>query len=140
MSINFDTALGSLPQSLTLRSQRAEALAANLANADTPGYLARDLPFAALMSGAQQDQMRMHTQGPMHYSNSYSSAAGNFADGDSTEAELRYRIPVQPSVDGNTVDSQAEMATFAQNNVQFEAAFSFLNARLHGLISAIRGE
>lgn len=131
LSISFANALGSLPQALELRSRRAEALSANLANADTPGYLAKDLPFAEMMAGTQHSTLPMRTSAALHIAQSSSDGA----DGD-----LMFRIPLQPAVDGNTVDSQTEMAAFAENTVAFEASFSVLNGRFKNLIAAVRGE
>ena len=139
MSISFDKALGVQPQALALRARRAEIIAGNLANADTPGYLARDIPFAEMLAGAQpggqlsgagQSTLRLAQSSAMHLSPQPSDR----------DLGLQYRTPLQPAVDGNTVDADQEMATFAQNSVAFEASFNFLNGRFRGLISAIRGD
>lgn len=130
MGISFDRALGVQPEALALRARRAEIIAGNLANADTPGYLARDLPFEEMLAGEVRSALPMarsdaqHLQPPL---------------GD-RQLGLLYRTPTQPSVDGNTVDSDQEMARFAENNVAFEANFSFLSGRFRTLVSAIRGE
>ena len=131
MSISFEQALGSLPQALALRARRAEALSANLANADTPGYLARDLPFAAIMAGTQPATLPLQIRASAHIATGSADGAGE---------GLLFRVPLQPAVDGNTVDSQTEMAEFAENTVAFEATFSLLNGRFRNLIAAIRGE
>ena len=134
MSISFANALGVQPDALALRARRAEIIAGNLANADTPGFLARDIPFAEMLAGEQsggnQTRLRLAQSSSMHLMPQHNDR----------DLGLQYRIPLQPAVDGNTVDSDQEMAIFAQNSVAFEASFSFLNARFRGLISAIRGD
>ena len=134
MSISFANALGVQPDALALRARRAEIIAGNLANADTPGFLARDIPFAEMLAGEQsggnQTRLRLVQSSSMHL----------MSQRNDRDLGLQYRTPLQPAVDGNTVDSDQEMAIFAQNSVAFEASFSFLNARFRGLISAIRGD
>ena len=134
MSISFANALGVQPDALALRARRAEIIAGNLANADTPGFLARDIPFAEMLAGEQsggnQTRLRLAQSSSMHLT----------PQRNDRDLGLQYRTPLQPAVDGNTVDSDQEMAIFAQNSVAFEASFSFLNARFRGLISAIRGD
>ena len=134
MSISFANALGVQPDALALRARRAEIIAGNLANADTPGFLARDIPFAEMLAGEQsggnQTRLRLAQSSSMHL----------MPQRNDRDLGLQYRTPLQPAVDGNTVDSDQEMAIFAQNSVAFEASFSFLNARFRGLISAIRGD
>ncbi len=131
MSISFDNALGIHEDALHLRSRRAEVLANNLANADTPGFKARDIDFkAALNNASEQQEMAMQRSNPGHIDER----------GGSGEAELLYRNPLQPAIDGNTVDAQVEMANYTRNAMDFQASFQFLNGRFQGLMTAIRGE
>ncbi|MBB4866160.1 flagellar basal-body rod protein FlgB [Pseudomonas nitritireducens] len=135
MSISFDKALGIHQQALSFRSQRAEVLASNLANADTPNYKARDLDFASVLA-AQSDKVKNGT-----FSTTLTNAHHIAADGVSFGDEsLKYRIPNQPSVDQNTVDEQIEQANYAENSVKFQASFTFLNSKFKGLMNALRGE
>lgn len=131
MSLSLDKALGIHAQALALRARRAEVLAANLANADTPGYKARDLDFASVLSGAQGERIGLAATVRGHLSGE-AAAAGSGA--------LLYRVPLQPSIDGNTVDTQTEYAEFARNALQYQASLSFLNGRIRTLMTAIRGE
>ncbi|MBD9500016.1 flagellar basal body rod protein FlgB [Pseudomonas sp. BGr12] len=135
MSISFDKALGIHQQALNFRSQRAEVLANNLANADTPNYKARDLDFASVLA-AQSDKLKNGTFSAT-LTNSHHIAADGFGMGDES---VKYRIPNQPSVDQNTVDEQIEQANYAENSVQFQASFTFLNSKFKGLMNALRGE
>jgi flagellar basal-body rod protein FlgB len=116
MPIGLDKYLGVHAQALNLRSQRTELLAANLANADTPGYRARDIDFKSALA---------HANG---MANSV------------TPGELKYRTPLAPSLDGNTVDAQLEQAAFAENTVRYQATLSFLSSKFRGLMTAITGQ
>lgn len=129
MAFNFADAFGMLPQSVALRGRRMEIIASNLANADTPGYQARDLDFRQMMNE--------HTGGlnTLRTNARHLSAAG----GVTADTELKYRIPLQPSVDGNTVDPQFEQTAFADNAIRFQASLMFLNRRISGLSEAITG-
>lgn len=136
MPINIDQALGIHAQALTLRSQRAQVLAANLANADTPHYQARDIDFRSALSAAQQntasETVPLETTHAAHLPNSGQDNGAGY--------ELKYRQPYQSGIDGNTVDSQREHAEFMQNALQYQASLTFLSGRLRTLLSAIRGD
>jgi len=138
MAISFENALGIHQKALEVRVQRAEVLANNLANADTPGFKARDIDFKAVLGGVQAgqqmgEQLTMTTTNGKHLPTS-----GN--DGVPDANELLYRTPKQPSVDGNTVDTQEEIAEFTKNTMQYQASFQFLSGRFKSLNNAIRGE
>ncbi|VXC31450.1 flagellar component of cell-proximal portion of basal-body rod [Pseudomonas sp. 8Z] len=135
MSINFGSALGIHEKALTFRAQRAEVLANNIANADTPNYKARDLDFASVLAAESSRQQR----GPVSLNRTDSRHIA--ADGvPSGEAELPYRTPFQASLDQNTVDLQIEQSNYAENTVQLQASFTFLNSKFKGLTAALRGE
>jgi len=129
MAINFDNALGIHAQALTLREKRSEVLASNLANADTPGYKARDLDFKTILKQSMPTSNKMDTPQQGHF-----SANGRLG------ATMLYRNPQQASIDGNTVESHIEQAKYAENSVQYQASLNFINGRFSGLMSAIRGE
>ena len=135
MSINFDNALGIHEQALRFRGQRAEVLANNIANAETPNYKARDLDFAAALA-AQQGEGESGSL-PMARTNAQHIAIDGLID---QVAGLRYRNALQPAVDGNTVDSEGEKAAYTQNAIDFQASFTFLNSKFKGLMTAIKGE
>lgn len=135
MSISFDKALGIHEQALGFRAQRAEVLANNIANADTPNYKARDLDFASVLA-AQNDKVKNGTFSLEKTNTRHIDAQGlNMAD-----ASLQYRTPMQPSIDQNTVDAQMEQSSYAENAVGFQASFTLLNSKFKGLVSALRGE
>lgn len=133
MAISFDNALGIHPQALELRVQRAELMANNLANADTPGFKARDIDFkTALAEQSAQlgDTLNMAATSSGHFSNHT----------DMGKAEVLYRNPLQPSLDGNTVDTQQELAEFTKNVLDYQTSFQFLNGKFKSLSKAIKGE
>jgi flagellar basal-body rod protein FlgB len=136
MPINIDSALGVHADALALHSRRAEVLANNLANADTPHYKARDFDFKSALAQAQGqspiNSVRLVATQPGHIA---ANAGANRID-----AELQYRIPSQPALDGNTVDTQIEQAEFTQNAIQYQTSLTFLSGKIRGLLTAIRGD
>jgi flagellar basal-body rod protein FlgB len=144
MPLDLNTYLGVEPDALKVYSQRAEVLAANLANADTPGYQARDIDFRAALaaagsSGGTLQPVITSAQDLTALGSSSASSPGSTTGGVSTEQFLKYRIPLAPALDGNTVDSQMEESQFAQNTVRFQATLTFLNNRFSELTTAITG-
>lgn len=135
MSISFDSALGIHEKALGFRSQRAEVLANNMANADTPNYKARDLDFASVL--AEQSAKAQRGTAGLNRTDVRHIVADGVAMGD---ASLAYRIPFHASLDQNTVDLQIEQASYAENAVNFQASFTFLNSKFKGLVSALRGD
>jgi flagellar basal-body rod protein FlgB len=133
MAINFDNALGLTPQALQLLGQRTAVLANNIANADTPNYKARELPFQTMLNDA--------ISGNAHESMAVTNAHHiDATPAESIDGDLQYRVPLLPAIDGNTVDIHVEQAAFAENALQFQASLRFLDNRFKGLISAIRGD
>ncbi len=136
MAINFDKALGIHEQALFLRQKRNEVLAANIANADTPGYKAQDIDFRTALSNsaAAGDQ-------PMLSLKVTNAGHQRHADGaaDALSASLKFRQPYQPSLDGNTVETHIEQAEFADNAMRYQATLQFLGNRLSGLKSILQG-
>lgn len=135
MRFDLDAHLGVHQNALALGAKRTEVIANNLANADTPGFKARDLDFRSALAQASgagsQLALRQTTGGHI-------SQAGAATDGVTTS--LRYRVPLAPSLDGNTVESQVEQAAFAENAVRYQATLSFLNSKFRGLMTAITGQ
>jgi len=136
MAISFDKALGIHEKALQFRGQRAEVLANNIANADTPNFKARDLDFASVLAaqagtGAATSPVALARTDSLHISAEGLALA---------DPGLLYRTPSHPSIDQNTVDMQVEQAKYAENAVAFQASFTFLNSKFKGLVSALRGE
>ena len=130
MSINFKNALGLHPDALNVRSKRSEILANNLANSDTPGYKARDLDFKGILKGEYENRQRMDLA---RTSQRHIPAAAIVMD-----QSLKFRTPHQPSIDGNTVETNIEQAEFAKNSMDFQSSFTFLDSRFKGLMKAMK--
>ncbi|MBX3642829.1 MAG: flagellar basal body rod protein FlgB [Rubrivivax sp.] len=107
-------------QALALRSERQRLLASNIANADTPGYVARDMDFAAALRDATGAA-------------TLPRGAGGVA-----EAHLRYAAPSQTNLDGNSVDMDRERASFADNSVKYEATLRFINGHVRTMLDAMK--
>jgi flagellar basal-body rod protein FlgB len=133
MALNLDTYLGVHADALKLQSKRMEVIADNLANSDTPGYKARDIDFRAAMAnaGGADAPVRLATTNPGHLGADPASEVNS---------SLKYRVPLAPALDGNTVDAQQEQAAFADNTVRYQATLTFLSARFKSLMTAITGQ
>ena len=131
MPITFDSAIGIHEKSLMLYAQRAELLASNIANADTPGFKAKDIDFKSTLENIHTN--RAHELKATH-ARHIQLPASNMS------VETQYRIPNQPSLDGNTVDSQLEKSAFAENALRYQASLTFLDGKLKGIMSALKGE
>lgn len=127
MSQSIDNLFGMHTGALALWQRRTEVLASNLANADTPGYLARDIDFRKALAASGADG-----QLPLA-----APTAGQIDPGAQAATTLAYRVPTQPSMDGNTVDAQQEQAAFAANGVHYQASLAFITAQIHMLRTAI---
>lgn len=138
LRIGLDNALGIHPDALNLRAQRTEVLARNIANADTPGYKSRDFDFHAVLQ-AQTAARSNNTSASAQVQRTH---AQHLVDDRATaqSPELAYRVPLMPSLDGNTVEAQVEQAKFAENALQFQASLQFTNSKFRGLLTAIKGE
>lgn len=118
---------------LNLRAHRQQILASNIANADTPNYKAVDIDFAKVLQGAQASRGQLNV-------NTTSSAHMHGMSGGPLDARTMYRTPTQPSIDGNTVDSNVEMSQFSENAIHYQAVISFLNGEAQMMKMAIQGQ
>ncbi len=132
MGINLDKALGFNQRALAVFNRRSEILAANLANADTPGYKARDIDFRALLRGAMGDQqgLSLKVTQPGHMQGGSEARFG----------KLLYRVPHQPSLDGNTVEAAEEQVRFSENAMRYLAEIRFAGGKARSIKQAIKGE
>lgn len=141
-----DPLFGIHPTAMQLQRRRMELIASNLANADTPGFQARDLDFrkilAATQSAASASMNRSAADAGLEAAASGKSLGvnGTVAGPAIPLSEPAYRIPLQPSTDGNTVDTQVEQAQFADAALRYQASLNFLDSRIKGLITALTGE
>ncbi|PKP90444.1 MAG: flagellar basal body rod protein FlgB [Alphaproteobacteria bacterium HGW-Alphaproteobacteria-16] len=104
---------------LAVRSQRMGVLASNIANASTPGYKARDIDFREALNAIETPGI-------------------DGANG--IDSAIQYRVPLQPSLDGNTVELATEQTAFAENAVAYQTTLAFLNGRISTITRALKGE
>ena len=114
-----DSLFGIHGKALALRSQRLNLLASNIANASTPGYKARDIDFDAALREATQ---------------------GNLSTAKAVEDSMGYRVPLQPSLDGNTVELSTEQTLFAENAVKYRTTRACREGRINTITRALKGE
>lgn len=133
MSSSSDPLFGIHARALGVWQRRAETLADNLANADTPDYKARDVDFRKVLAeaGGSDGNLQLAAPSPGQIGGDGSSAAGDIP--------LAWRVPLQPSMDGNTVDAQVEQAAYAANGVHYQASLTFISAQIRMLRTAITG-
>lgn len=129
MAINFDTALGIGPNALAFREKRGEILAANLANADTPNFKARDVDFKSVLKQSVASGVTLERTHAGHITPPQQLFGAN----------VMYRNPSQVSLDGNTVESHVEQAKYAENAVQYQASLQFISGDFAELMTSLRG-
>lgn len=133
MADRIDSDIGFMRTALNLHAQRQQLLAGNIANADTPGYKAVDIDFSRALAAAtgsgQGAGLRITSPGHMQ-------AAGVSALG----ARIQYRQPVQPSIDGNTVDMDVERTQFIDNAIRYQFALDRVGGKFKDLDLALRGQ
>lgn len=133
MTGKLDEVLNFHQTALNLRAYRQQLLAGNIANADTPNFKARDIDFpGALQSAlsARSGNSGLARTSPRHLGSGNENPGG---------AQVLYRTPHQPSMDGNTVDMDVERTQFADNAIHYEANLTFISSQLKFLLAAIQG-
>ena len=131
MAISLDKLMGFHHKAMQIRTDKMEVIAGNLANANTPGYKARDIDFQKAMASAQyaQSQHTLTRTNERHIEGKMQS-----------QGELEYRIPNQPDTgDGNTVEVQTERNMFLDNGMRYQAGIQFLNGKIKGMKKALSG-
>jgi flagellar basal-body rod protein FlgB len=121
-------------QSLGLRAQRQEVLSSNIANADTPNYKARDFDFKTAMPNAMEGTKRLPDTA-LTLTAARHIPAKAVSQG---PTELLYRLPYQPSMDGNTVDMDIERVQFADNTLHYQSTMQMLSGRIRTMMAAIQ--
>lgn len=115
----------------------------NIAQADTPGYQARDFDFATELAKRTGNSTtgagQMQQTDPRHASARNVMALGQ-SGSSAAQPQLQFRTPLMPSVDGNTVNVHHEQSAFARNNVELQASLQFLSSKIRGTLTAIKGE
>lgn len=139
----FDNPFGLSALSLPLREQRLKVLSSNLANADTPGYQAQEFDFQSALKGAEDHQRRVSagpSRGPLGAGGSAAGEATGLADGPDFRRYVTTRQALQPSLDGNTVNTETENAAFGRAVLEYRASLTFFESRVRGLMTAITGQ
>ena len=126
----LDNVFGLNSQALEVWQRRSEVIASNIANADTPNYQARDVDFRQVLQKASGESSDLQLSTP---------TPGQIDPASTSTDSLKYRVPMQPSMDGNTVDTQVEQSSFASNMVHYQASLSFINSAIQTLRLAING-
>lgn len=117
-------------QALRFREMRSQILTSNIANADTPNYKARDVEFRGVLDNARTTTISMARTHAGHTGSAQPNALGG---------KVMYRVPTQPSLDGNTVQTDVEQAEFAENAIKYRTTLAFLDGQIRGLRYAIKG-
>ncbi len=129
-------------EALNLRGYRQQVLSSNIANADTPGYEARDMDFASTLTGALKKGGHNEASGSgglvLATDNvAHIAAQAPGSTGPDVYGKLAYRNPLQPSLDGNTVDLDTERVNFADNALHYEAGMTMVSGQIKAMIAAI---
>jgi len=124
----LSNAFGIHERALSVRSQRMEVLARNIANADTPNYKAQDIDFKAMLQDVKTEYL--NATNDKHYAGIQ----------DAPDDGMRYRIPYNSSFDGNTVEISLEQAQFGKAAGDYQATLQFLENRIGGIRKALKGE
>ena len=136
MPTEIDRLLSLDQAALSVRASRSQVIASNIANADTPGYQARDIDFKAALGTALGVNP---TQTPVALvRTSERHLPANAIGGSPASPALVYRTVSQPSIDNNTVDVNVERAQFADNSMRYEAAITFINAKVKAMLAALQ--
>ena len=133
MTGKLDEVLNFHQTALNLRAYRQQLLAGNIANADTPNFKARDIDFSGALQSAlsaRSGNSGLARTSPRHLGSGNENPGG---------AQVLYRTPHQPSMDGNTVDMDVERTQFADNAIHYEANLTFISSQLKFLLAAIQG-
>ena len=145
MGISFDSVLGVHEKALHLRAQRSEIIASNIANAYTPGYQARDIDFKSALSEAMGENRAAVASGAnlalraSSHGTSINESGQRISSTNDVAASIKYRIPMQSALDGNTVETDREQAAFADNTVRYQATLQFLGGKFSSMKNAISG-
>jgi flagellar basal-body rod protein FlgB len=124
----FDAAFGIHEKALDLRAKRMEVLSQNIANADTPGFKARDIDFKNVLNNVQQAGSIRTTH------------AAHVSQASSAGADMVYTVPFGTSVDGNTVDISVEHAKYGKAAAEYQATLRFIEGNIAGVRKALRGD
>ncbi|QDQ28843.1 flagellar basal body rod protein FlgB [Chitinimonas arctica] len=136
MPSSIDKYLSVNEAAMKLRATRQEVIASNIANADTPGYKARDFDFSQALGKAVAGQKGQQGMGLARTDSRHLGGKQHSL----LEADLLYRNDIQPSIDGNTVDMNTEMSHFTDNAIRYQASITFMQQRIAGIKTALQSQ
>lgn len=140
MSITFDKVFGVHQHTMRIRNTRAEVIAGNLANADTPGFKARDVDFNQALVEASNKYKLVDHNPPMTQTSSRHMSLRDLEALEGPNLIMKYRKPFQPDTgNGNTVEVSSERMNYMSNSIEYQATMQFLNGRISKLRNAIKG-
>ncbi|MCX2957570.1 flagellar basal body rod protein FlgB [Serratia symbiotica] len=122
-------------EALNLRAQRQEILAANIANADTPGYQARDIHFASQLNKVLEQGRISGNSIALNLTAAHHIPAQKISP---PSLDLLFRVPDQPSMDGNTVDMDRERINFADNSLKYQTDLTLITGQIKGMMSVLQ--
>ena len=142
MLANMTGGLDFHAKALVLRAERQRVIAGNIANADTPGFAARDFNFSQALRDATGPGSASTTINPASQAMTHSGHIPlSIASGGSAGSrQLAYTVQSQPSLDGNSVDMDRERANFMDNAIRYESTLRFINGHAKTILSAIQGQ
>ena len=129
----IDRAFSLHDDAMVMRSRRSSILAANIANADTPNYKARDMDFSSMMK-------RLHSGQENSFVLARTSERHLGATTTAVDSSIKFRNPLHASLDGNSVDMHAEQARFSENAFQYQTSLTMLSSKIRGMLLAIKGQ
>jgi len=132
MISKLDKTLNFHHQALGLRAARQELLASNIANSDTPNFKAKDIDFSSVL------REKISTATPASTLRTTSSSHISHGGNNGISNNILYRVPLQPSIDGNTVDMDSERTRFADNSIKYDASITFINMQFRNLLTAMQ--
>jgi flagellar basal-body rod protein FlgB len=134
---NLTSTLEFQGQALSLRAERQRLLASNIANADTPGYVAKDMNFSQALREATGSPGLLSSARVLS-----GTSLGHIGTAMNSRgpSNLVYSNASQTSLDSNSVDMDRERASFTDNSVKYEATLRFINGSVRTMLDAIRGQ
>jgi flagellar basal-body rod protein FlgB len=118
----FDRTMGALNRSLDVRTARHRVITSNVANAETPNYTPKDLPFQKILERSAESSSPI----PLRKTH-----PGHFSEPVILTSEWSAEVESQPGEEGVNIDQ--EMAKLAENNLMFQAGVQSLVKKIEAL-------
>lgn len=125
-----ESIFGVSEKALELCESRASMLTNNIVNSSTPHYKAKDFDFHKVLNNAKQGADNLLVTKANHI-NPSSKTGG---------APIQYRVPMQMSLDGNTVDDEIERKNFLENAMRYQVNLTFVTNKTDQIMKAFKGD